>query len=44
MLGHPGDYLAVRSDDEHDIYIVAEDIFDISYELFEEGEGHGCDK
>lgn len=42
MLGHPGDYLAVRSDDAHDIYIVAEEIFDISYEECEEGELYGC--
>lgn len=41
MLGHKGDYLAVRSDDVHDIYVVAEDIFDISYEAFEEDEKHG---
>lgn len=41
MLGHPGDYLAVRSDDVHDIYIVAEDIFYISYEAFDEEEKHG---
>ena len=44
MLGHPGDYLAVRSDDVHDIYIVAEDIFYISYEAFEEVEKHGCNQ
>ena len=43
MLGQPGDYLAVRSDDAHDIYIVAEDIFGITYEPYEEGEEHGCD-
>lgn len=36
MLGHMGDYLAVRSDDAHDIYAVAEDVFDFSYEPFAE--------
>lgn len=44
MLGYPGDYLAVRSDDVHDIYIVAEDIFPISYEPFEEVEKHGYEE
>ena len=43
MLGHPGDYLAVRSDDLHDIYIVAEDIFHISYEPFDEVGKHECE-
>jgi phosphoglycolate phosphatase len=43
MLGHPGDYLAVRSDDLHDIYIVAEDIFHISYEAFDEVDKHECE-
>ncbi len=42
MLGHPGDYLAVRSDDINDIYIVAEDIFYISYEPFEEEKTDEC--
>lgn len=42
MLGHPGDYLAVRSDDKHDIYIVADEIFGISYEEYKEVETHGC--
>lgn len=36
MLGHPGDYVAVRNDDIHDIYVVAEEIFPISYEPFKE--------
>lgn len=35
MLGRPGDFLAVRSDDPHDIYIVARDIF---FETYEEPE------
>ncbi len=33
MLGKPGDYLAARSDDLHDIYIVEQDIFSKTYEL-----------
>lgn len=32
MLGKPGDYLAVRSDDKHDIYVVERDIFFKTYE------------
>jgi phosphoglycolate phosphatase len=32
MLGKPGDYIAVRSDDYNDVYIVRKDIFDITYE------------
>lgn len=32
VLGKPGDYLAVRCDDRHDIYIVEHDIFDRLYE------------
>lgn len=31
MLGKPGDYLAVRCDDLHDIYVVERDIFGKSY-------------
>lgn len=31
MLGRPGDYLAVRCDDRHDIYVVEKDIFARSY-------------
>ena len=31
MLGKPGDWLAVRSDDMHDIYVVERDIFKHSY-------------
>ena len=42
MLGQPGDYLAVRSDDKHDVYIVAKDIFGVTYELYEEGDNHEC--
>ncbi len=38
MLGQPGDYLAVRSDDKHDVYIVAKDIFAVTYEEYEEGD------
>lgn len=32
MLGKPGDYLAVRCDDKHDIYVVERDIFFKTYE------------
>lgn len=32
MLGKPGDYLAVRCDDRHDIYVVERDIFFKTYE------------
>lgn len=32
MLGRPGDYLAVRCDDLHDVYVVERDIFDKSYD------------
>ena len=32
MLGKPGDYLAVRCDDLHDVYVVERDIFDKSYD------------
>ena len=32
MLGRPGDYLAVRCDDKHDIYVVERDIFFRTYE------------
>ena len=32
MLGKPGDYLAVRCDDLHDVYVVEKDIFDKSYD------------
>ncbi len=32
MLGRPGDYLAVRCDDRHDIYVVERDIFSRSYD------------
>lgn len=32
MLGEPGDYLAVRCDDIHDVYVVGRDIFDKSYD------------
>ncbi len=36
MMGKPGDFLAVRCDDSHDVYIVERDIFDKSYESFSE--------
>ena len=32
MLGKPGDYLAVRCEDHHDIYVVERDIFGKTYE------------
>ena len=32
MLGREGDYLAVRCDDRHDIYVVERDIFFKTYE------------
>lgn len=32
MLGKPGDYLAVRCDDLHDVYVVERDIFYKSYD------------
>ncbi|MGN1148736.1 MAG: bifunctional oligoribonuclease/PAP phosphatase NrnA [Lachnospiraceae bacterium] len=32
MLGRPGDYLAVRCDDLHDIYVVEKDIFAKTYD------------
>ena len=35
MLGKPGDYLAVRCDDRHDIYVVERDIFFKTYECME---------
>lgn len=34
MLGKPGDYLAVRSDDLHDVYVIERNIF---YKTYEEG-------
>ena len=33
MLGNPGDYLAVRKDDLHDIYVIQRDIFKETYNL-----------
>ncbi len=33
MLGEPGDYLAVRSDDDNDIYVVEKDLFDLTYDI-----------
>lgn len=32
MLGRPGDYLAVKCEDRHDIYVVERDIFSKTYE------------
>lgn len=32
MLGQPGDYLAVRTDDYHDVYVIEQKIFGITYE------------
>ena len=32
MMGRPGDYLAVRCDDRHDIYVVERNIFFQTYE------------
>lgn len=32
MLGKPGDFIAVRQDDLHDIYIIQEDIFYDTYQ------------
>ncbi len=32
MLAKPGDYLAARKDDYHDIYIIGKDIFSLIYE------------
>lgn len=36
MVGKEGDYLAVRCDDMHDIYIVEQDVFGIAYERYED--------
>lgn len=32
MLGRPGDYMAVRTDDAHDVYIIDNNIFDLTYD------------
>lgn len=32
MLGRPGDYLAVKANDLHDMYVIERDIFEKSYE------------
>jgi len=32
MLGNIGDYIAVRSDDIHDIYVIEKEIFMLTYE------------
>jgi phosphoglycolate phosphatase len=31
MLGKPGDYLAVHKDNPKDVYVIAEDIFKMTY-------------
>lgn len=36
MLGKPGDYMAIRQDDLHDIYIIEQGIFKKTYEVCEE--------
>ena len=36
MVGKAGDYLAVRCDDLHDVYIVEEDVFEKTYDRCEE--------
>lgn len=36
MLGKEGDYLAIRKDDMHDVYIIEQNIFEKTYELVEE--------
>jgi len=36
MLGVPGDYLAVRCDDNKDVYIVEKNIFGKTYQVKEE--------
>lgn len=33
ILGKPGDFLAVRSEDENDIYVVEKELFDMTYDL-----------
>ena len=35
MLGQPGDYLAVRTDDYHDVYIIEQNIFGQTYQEIE---------
>lgn len=37
MLGNPGDYFACRADDPGDIYIIADDIFQQSYDAEDNG-------
>ena len=32
MLGKPGDYIAVRTDDDHDYYVIEKDIMSITYD------------
>ena len=36
MLGKPNDYIAVRCDDLHDVYVIAAEIFPLTYDLIEE--------
>ncbi len=33
MLGRAGDYLAVRKDDLHNVYVIAGDTFERMYEM-----------
>lgn len=35
MLGQPGDFLAVRTDDMHDVYVIERKIFGLTYEAVE---------
>lgn len=44
MLGRAGDYLAVRCDDKHDIYVVERDIFDQTYDLMDQEEEAAASK
>lgn len=37
MRGDKGDFLAVRSDDHHDIYVIDKEIFYGTYQIWEEG-------
>ena len=37
MLGKPGDYLAVRTDDLHDVYVIEQKIFHKTYQECKEG-------
>lgn len=41
MRGEKGDFLAVRPDDHHDIYVIDKEIFYQTYEIWEEGRQDG---